>query len=345
MLRKKYKLCSTLLELTLECNMRCIHCGSSAGNRRENELSTNEWMDVCRQLADLDCGSVTFSGGEPILRTDWYEIAQFVTDLNMKFSILSNGIAINKDAIDHLRKLNPYGVAISIDGGKPETHDAIRRVPGSFQKCKESLNLLQEAGIPVSVVTTAHKMNFRELPQIRELLLNRGIAWQIQIGNPMGRFQKDLALSYEEFYAVAMFIASTRKQYSYKEMPITGAHCIGYHSKILPNVTLSPWSGCHAGINVISIQSNGGIKGCLSLPDNLIEGNARERRLADIWNNPDAFSYNRKFTLDDLNNDCRECKYGKSCKGGCQSQSTSSVGKMHCDPYCLNLIEKEMIAK
>jgi len=323
--------------------MRCIHCGSSAGNRRENELSTNEWMDVCRQLADLDCGSIIFSGGEPLLRSDWYEIAQCVTDLNMKFSILSNGLAINEDTVNRLRKLNPYGVAISIDGAKPETHDAIRKVPGSFQKCKEALNLLQTAGIPASVVTTAHKMNFKELPQIRELLLNRGIAWQIQIGNPMGRFQKDLVLSYEEFYAVAMFIASTRKQYSYKEIPITGAHCIGYHSKILPNVTLSPWSGCHAGINVISIQSNGGVKGCLSLPDDLIEGNVKENQLADMWNNPDAFSYNRKFTVEDLNNDCRDCRHGKSCKGGCLSQSTSSTGKRHCDPYCLYRLENEMI--
>jgi radical SAM protein with 4Fe4S-binding SPASM domain len=323
--------------------MRCTHCGSSAGNRRENELSTNEWMNVCRQLAELDCGSIIFTGGEPILRSDWYEIAQRVRDSNMTFSILSNGLSINEETVNRLRKLNPHAVAISIDGATPATHDTIRKVPGSFQKCKEALNLLQTAGVPTSVVTTVHKINYKELPQIRELLLKRGIAWQIQIGNPMGRFPKDLALSYEEFYAVAMFIASTRKQYSYKEMPITGAHCIGYHSSVLPNVTLSPWSGCHAGINVICIQSNGGIKGCLSLLDDFIEGNVRENQLADMWNNQDAFPYNRKFTIEDLNNDCKGCRYGKSCKGGCQSQSTSSTGKIHCDPYCLHLIEKGMM--
>ncbi len=345
MFEKRYKLCSALLELTLQCNMRCTHCGSSAGNRRENELSKDQWMNVCRQLAELNCGQVIFTGGEPILRNDWCEIAQCVRDFGMDFSIISNGLAINEDTVNHLRRLNPHGVAISIDGGKTQTHDAIRRVSGSFQKCKDALNLLQEADIPTSVVTTAHKMNFKELPQIREFLLNKGIAWQIQIGNPMGRFPKDLALSNEEFYAVAMFIASTRKQYSYKEMPITGAHCIGYHSSVLPNVMLSQWIGCHAGINVISIQSNGGIKGCLSLPDDFIERNIKENQLADMWNNPDAFSYNRKFTVENLNNDCRECRYGKSCKGGCLSQSTSTTGKTHGDPYCLRLIENKIVAK
>jgi hypothetical protein len=60
--------------------------------------------------------------------------------------------------------------------------------------------------------------------------------------------------------------------YTFKELPITGAHCFGYHSKKLPNILLSTWTGCQAGISGIGIQSDGGIKGCLSLPDGYIEG-------------------------------------------------------------------------
>jgi len=123
-------------------------------------------------------------------------------------------------------------------------------------------------------------------------------------------------------------------------MPIMGADPIGYHSTMLPNVGLSPWKGCTAGINHLDIQSDGGIKGCLSLPDEFIEGNVREKSLSQIWNDLDAFSYNRKFKIDDLKNECIGCRYGKTCKGGCMSVSTSVTGEKHGDPYCLRLIEK-----
>ena len=343
MFRKHHTLSSALLELTLQCNMRCTHCGSSAGLRRADELSTEEWRDVCGQLTQLGCEQVIFTGGEPILRDDWYDIARCVRGHGMNLSLLSNGLAINGAAVQRLRSLDLHAVAISIDGATPGTHDAIRNVPGSFQQCAEALRLLQAAGVPTSVVTTVHRMNVHELPLLRDRLLNTGTAWQIQIGNPMGRFPRDLTLTHEEFYAVAMFIASTRKQYSYKEMPITGAHCIGYHSKILPNITLSPWNGCHAGINVLSIQSNGDIKGCLSLPDEYIEGNIRTHRLADLWNSPECFSYNRNFTVEDLHDACRGCKHGKSCKGGCLSTSLSLSGTAHANPYCLHHLEEGII--
>ena len=165
------------------------------------------------------------------------------------------------------------------------------------------------------------------------------------MGNPFGRFPNSLTLSVEEFYAVAMFIAATRKQYSVKEMPITGAHCMGYHSSVLPNLMIGTWKGCYAGMNVLGIQSNGGIKGCLSLPDNFIEGNIKEISISEVWNRSAAFGYNRNFRKDDLKNYCRECRYGSSCRGGCISSSISLAGKTHGNPYCLNRIEKEMIIK
>ncbi len=343
MFKKHYTLTSALLELTLQCNMQCIHCGSSAGLRREHELSTNEWRNVCVQLSALGCKHVIFTGGEPLLRDDWCDIARCAREYGMKFSLLSNGLAINEDTVHRLQALEPHAVAISIDGATPETHNAIRNVPGSFQRCMSALRLLQAAGVPTSVVTTVHKLNVKELPQLRERLVDTGTAWQIQIGNPMGRFPRDLTLSKEEFYAVALFIASTKKQYSYKEMPITGAHCIGYHSHVLPNVSLSPWDGCHAGINVLSIQSNGDIKGCLSLPDEFIEGNIRNSHLEDLWDTPESFRYNRSFTVNDLHNGCRDCTHGKNCKGGCLSTSLALTETSHANPYCLHRIEEDII--
>jgi len=346
MFRSKFVPVSAVWEITLACNMKCMHCGSAAGKIRSNELTTEEALVLCEELKKLGTGLVTLIGGEPFLRKDWYKIAQKIKDLGMDLTIISNGLIIDKKIVTQLKKLNPYAVAISLDGATSETHDSIRGVKGSFDKCISCLKLLKEFGLSTSVITTLHKRNVRELTKIRDLLLNRGIAWQIQMAGPTGRFPKKLLLSKEEFYSVAMFISSSRNQYSIKELPIMGAHNFGYHSHILGQIMITPvWKGCQAGITTVGIQSNGNIKGCLSLPDNYFEDNIRNKSLTDIWNDPTFASYNRKFKKEDLKGGCMNCQYGKSCKGGCSTVSTSLTGELHCDPYCLHLIEKEIIAK
>ena len=103
------------------------------------------------------------------------------------------------------------------------------------------------------------------------------------------------------------------------------------------------WNGCQAGITVASILSDGGVKGCLSLPNDYVEGNIREKKFTDIWNSPDFASYNRNFQIKDLKNSCKDCKFCKRCKGGCQTVSLALTGEMHGDPYCLHLIEEEIM--
>jgi radical SAM protein with 4Fe4S-binding SPASM domain len=341
MFRKKIFPYSTGIELTLKCNMKCLHCGSSAGKDRKSELSFDELTKIFKDIAELDGKLITFLGGEPFLRKEWFELAEKVKDFGMKVNFMSNGYCINDEIISKIRKIEPNSVAISIDGANAKTHDYIRGIKGSFDKCQDVLKSLRSADLPTAVITTVHKLNFKELPQMREFLLNKNIAWQIQIADPIGRFPKELHLSLDEFYSVALFIASTRQKYSLKEVPITGAHCVGYNSRMLPNITLSPkWIGCQAGLTVLGIQSDGGVKGCLALSNNFVEGNVRERSLTEIWNDPKFCSYTRQFKIEDLNGACKDCKFGKSCKGGCNAVSTSLTEKTHGDPFCLYLIEK-----
>ena len=91
MFKKKFVPNYIALELTLKCNMRCIHCGSAAGSIRKDEMSKDEWIQVCRDASDIGCKLVTFLGGEPFLRKDWFEIAQNIKDLGMNVSIITNG--------------------------------------------------------------------------------------------------------------------------------------------------------------------------------------------------------------------------------------------------------------
>jgi len=195
MFKSKYIPVSVAWELTLACNMNCMHCGSSAGKADEKELTTKESLDLVDQLKELNCEIISLTGGEPLLRPDFFEISKKIKDLGFDLSILSNGLLLDEDIITKLRKLNLYGISISIDGGKPETHDSIRRVKGLFDKCISDLEKLRDANIPATVITTVHKGNIQELPLLREKLLDRAKAWQIQIAAPLGRFPKNLILS------------------------------------------------------------------------------------------------------------------------------------------------------
>ena len=346
MQKKRYAPICVDYELTLACNMRCIHCGSAAGNVRTKELTTKEWIDLSKKLKDMGTQLVVFTGGEPLLRKDWFEIGKNVRDLRMDLSIISNGQVIDEKMVTQFRKLDPYTVAISLDGAVASTHDSIRKVNGSFEKCLEVLKLLRDNDLPTTVVTTVHKKNIGELTKLREMLLDRGLAWQIQIAVPIGRFPKDLIISKEEFYSTSMFIAQSKNKYSKKRLAVMAAHSIGYNPKLIRNPMLVPrWKGCQAGISALGIQSDGGVIGCMSLPDEFVEDNIRNRDIKEIWYDPEMFSFNRKFTIDDLDGDCKDCKFGKSCKGGCTTVSSGLTGQNHCDPYCLHLIEKELIAK
>ena len=327
-------------ELTLQCNLHCIHCGSSAGIPRSHELTLQESRNIINDLACIHTDQVCLMGGEPFLKKEWYQIAKAIKDAGMKLLFISNGYQITSDTLKKLIALEPYAISTSLDGATPTTHDHIRGVKGSYHNVLKFITHLTTAGLPTTVITTVNKLNFTELPDIKNLLLNKHIAWQIQTAAPEGRFKKKFALSKEEFYTVGLFIAALRNRYTPKELPVIGAHCFGYHSQHIPYLGLSPhWTGCQAGLSILSIKSNGDITGCLSTPATYIEGNIRKKRLIDIWNDPEAFAYNRKFTPKDLDDHCKECEFGRTCKGGCLGMSTSFTTKPHNDPYCFHTIE------
>jgi len=334
-----YQLSSAIWEFTLACNLRCSHCGSSAGEARLNELRTQECFKLCEELAELGCDNVCLMGGEPFLKKDWFSVAQCIKNLGMNLSFVSNGTILDK-YIDKLSELKPKVVGVSLDGME-STHDKIRG-KDVFKKAINSINLLKDKGIETTIITTVSRINFNDLPKIKKIISKKGANWQIQIAMPFGNFSRKYMLSKEEFYAVALFITSERAKASFDDFPAVGAHCFGYHSKFLP--IFSNWTGCTAGISSIGITSDGGIVGCLAMGnDKFIEGNVREKSLKEIWQNPNNFAYNRKFDKENLGPNCKDCKYGSSCKGGCNSVSCGITNKFHNNPYCFYKIEGERI--
>lgn len=336
---RRIKRACAVWEITLKCNSKCIHCGSDAGKSRADELSTKEALKLVYDLYSCGYKGVALMGGEPLVRQDWYQIAKEIKKYKMKLSIVTNGLNIY-DRIQKIKNLDVDCVALSLDGGKPKTHDYLRGIKGAFNKTLEAINLLKKENLPVSVITTVNRLNFNELNLIKKLLIDRKIAWQIQIAIPIGRFPRDLVISREQFYMLALFIAINLKKYIVKRLPLIGAHCMGYFSRFIQNLGLDPWIGCQAGYSVLGIQSNGNIKGCLTLSDEFIEGNIRSKSLYNILNSPMAFNYNRFFKKENLKGYCFTCDVAKECKGGCLG--TSFALDYYNKPYCLRAIEDQL---
>ena len=330
-------------EVTLRCNLKCLHCGSSAGNIREDELTTKEALQLCDDLADLRFKGVALMGGEVFLRKDWKLLAKRIKNRGMKLSIISNGFFDPKNIIPDLVSIGADCVMVGFDGASPETQDKIRGVNGSFEKAVSFVRAAKEAGLMIGVITTVHKLNFNELPAIRDFVLAEEVDWQIQPATVIGRFPKKLVLSEKEYYALGIFIHSLQKKHAEKPFTIVGAHNLGFHSQRIPPLSFYPeWNGCYAGKTVLGIQSNGNVKGCLAMSDKFIEGNIRKRSIIEIWNDPNAFAYNRTFKIEHLGENCKNCKYGETCKGGCTTRSDTLTGKTHNDPLCFFRFENNM---
>jgi MoaA/NifB/PqqE/SkfB family radical SAM enzyme len=173
-------------EITLACNLKCMHCGSRAGKARPSELSTEECLEVVRQLARLRVREVTIIGGEAFMRRDWLEIIRGISDHGMHPSMQSGGLALNEQRISAAKEAGLKSCGISIDGD-PELHDRVRGVKGSYAQALRALHLLKKYGIVSSVNT---QIGATTLPHLRNLLHEIAAAgarnWQIQLTVAMG---------------------------------------------------------------------------------------------------------------------------------------------------------------
>lgn len=329
-------------EITLRCNLNCLHCGSAAGKARDDELDTHEATDLVRQLKEIDCKGVAMMGGEPLTRPDWHIIAAEVRRLGMDLSLITNGYAISESTFNRIESIKPDLVTVSIDGASPAVHDRIRGKEGSFSQAIDTLNRFVDMGLPTGAITTVHKLNLKDLKPIRSLLVDKGIAWQVQIATPFGRLTREYVLSREEYYSVAMFVASSQEKYPKERLTVAGAHDMGYYSELLPSVQVVAWNGCQAGISTLGIQSNGDLRGCLALPDTYNEASIRRSRLAEVWNSDEFAAYSRSVRNSDIMGACAACEHKAVCKGGCSAVSLSLGGGLHQDPYCLRLIERQI---
>jgi radical SAM protein with 4Fe4S-binding SPASM domain len=203
------------------------------------------------------------------------------------------------------------------------------------------MELVAEAGIKVSAITAVNPLNLGELPALRSLLESAGVdTWQLQPNLPQGRSHEnsELHLSDDQFVQVARFFRETHDDTRDSRFTIVPADSLGYFTKL--DLGDPPWRGCAAGLVSVGVRSDGRVTGCLSMPNEIVEGNLREEGLWDIWFDETAFPYSRNFSADKLGPWCECCDRAEQCKGGCSSMSYGCTGHFHNDPYCLYAIQR-----
>ncbi|MCA1995091.1 MAG: radical SAM protein, partial [Coleofasciculus sp. S288] len=132
-------------EITLKCNLACSHCGSRAGNARPEELSTEEALDLVRQLAEVGIKEVTLIGGEAFMRPDWLTIAEAIAKSGMVCSMTTGGFGISLETAQRMKDAGIQTVSVSFDGME-ETHDRLRGRKGSWKSALKTMSHFREVG-------------------------------------------------------------------------------------------------------------------------------------------------------------------------------------------------------
>jgi radical SAM protein with 4Fe4S-binding SPASM domain len=162
-------------EVTKGCNLRCIHCRATATELGSpTDLPTRMALDIIDQIVAAANPILVLSGGEPLYRSDIFQLARYATDKGLRVALATNGTLVTKDVARMVVDSGVRRVSISLDGADPTTHDTFRGIPGAFDAAVRGLRNLIELGMSVQINMTIARHNAHQLPNVLHLARNLG---------------------------------------------------------------------------------------------------------------------------------------------------------------------------
>jgi radical SAM protein with 4Fe4S-binding SPASM domain len=345
---------------TNRCNLNCLHCHQdSSPTCSDPELITSQAFQVVDNMSDSGVAILTFSGGEPLLRHDIYRVIERADDSGMLCTIASNGTLLTPEVARRLAKAGIRRVEIGLDGAKAETHDFLRRKPGSFEATVRGIRSCAEIGFDELATTmTLHSRNMGELQETMNLAEKLG-ATRFYLNRliPAGRGvdacyldvsprDKTVALGtlYDKMfrsvahgsgmqcYARGMTYYSRLGYERSKGQVFTVSEAFsGYESMFQSKFGLEVskivrklgegFSGCSTALTYAGLSASGDLLPCVPAPIRL--GNLLEQPLEEIWTSNRVLNCirNRKA----LKGSCGICAYRDLC-GGCRYTAYVATG-------------------
>lgn len=288
------------LDVTYRCNERCVHCYLEHDDH--GEMTTAEIRDVLNQLADAGTFFLTLSGGEVLMRRDFFEILEYARGLMFNVRIKTNGVMIREKEARRLRELGVEDVQISIYSSRPEVHDGITKLPGSLKRSIAAIRFLKLQGLKVTIANVLMTANLGDHAGVQALARELGVTYTL---DPTITPKIDGDMS----------ILKLR-------IPGSELDSVFHNTDLVGNVeefcALPPPPGedvmegfpCSAGHTSAYITPYGDVFPCVQFP--LPSGNVRKQKFIDIWKDSAELKEVRSIHAKDLPV-CSSCSHVGTC--------------------------------
>lgn len=330
--------------MTGECNLSCRHCYLQAESKKTaNEFTTKEAKAFMTDLASINIPVLLFTGGEPLLREDIFELGEFAANSGLRPVISTNGTLITPQRAQAIKDAGFQYVGVSIDGLE-DVHNKFRRLKNSFALAWQGIHNCLSVGLPTGVRFTVNSHNLADLPDVLELAINEAVPrfclyHLVYVGRGKEMVKDDLRR--EENLQLINSLIDKAGQTPNMEIltvdnPADGVYLYLQKEKESPQEAseikslLEMAGGCSAGEKVINVSPEGNIYPCQFWRD-LPLGNIRVTPFSQIWQEKLDFFKQIKANL---KGKCGRCSYKELC-GGCRVRAKVIYGDYLAeDPAC-----------
>lgn len=329
-------------EVTASCNLNCIHCHAMGSTANPDELTTDEGKRLIDQLAEIDAfRTLVFTGGEPLLRPDIFDLLKHAKDAGLANIIATNGVLIDDDMAQRLKENGVVCNAISLDAPDARVHNGIRQTPGAFERALKGIEATRKAGILLQINTTAMECNMPYLSDLMDYVdsADVGIMLMYQLV-AVGKGEKIEKATLKKSANQALSELISRKQKTMKTVvePVAGPQYWPYllekkgvKKGLGLKLAEQVFHGCAAGRGFVYVKSNGDVWPCPFVE--LSAGNVRETPFREIYERSPVFE-NLRQREKTLKGDCGRCRYNRLC-GGCRGRALAYTGDyLSEDPRC-----------
>jgi radical SAM protein len=340
-------------EVTRACAYACVHCRADAMHTPDpNELNHEEALRLIDRLADFGSPILIFTGGDPMMRRDLYELISYATQKGLRCSLTPTATALPTTArLEKARDAGIRRIALSLDAPRPEIHDNFRQVKGSWQRTMDILHRAQSVGISVQVNTTVARHNVDILEEMIPFLQEVGaVQWSLFFLVPTGRAQVESMISAEEHERVFHWLYDLSKNapFDIKSTAAPMYRRVAIERKRAEQgadkpVTFQgagfqyadglnrPTRGVNDGNGFLFISHVGDIQPSGFLP--ITAGNVRTDDVIDVYRNSSLFTDLRNPDL--IKGRCGVCEFRDVC-GGQRGRAYGMTGDyLESDPACI----------